>query len=51
MRHCQAPEARIDGSVIYEGRDTSGRTLQVGAYENDRGDLVIFHAQPKEWKR
>ena len=51
MRHAQTFELQEDGVVIYTGRDTSGRLLEVGAYENDDLSLTIFHALPKEWKR
>ncbi|HEY1839928.1 MAG TPA: hypothetical protein VGG53_06815, partial [Mycobacterium sp.] len=51
MRHCGIPVVRNDKSVIYEGRDTSGRLLEVGAIEVDNGDLIVFHALPKEWTR
>jgi hypothetical protein len=51
MRHCGVPVIRDDESMIYEGRDTSGRLLEVGAYEADNGDLIVFHVLPKEWVR
>jgi hypothetical protein len=51
MRHCGIPVIRDDASLIYVGRDTSGRLLEVGAREADNGDLIVFHALPKEWVR
>lgn len=51
MRHCGVPVIQGDGSLYYQGRDTSGRLTEVVAVEADDGDLIITHAMPKEWKR
>ncbi len=51
MRHCGVPVIQEDGSLYYQGRDTSGRLTEVVAVEADDGDLIITHAMPKEWKR
>lgn len=51
LRNAGSPEVRADGSRIYLGRDTSGRLLEVGVVDADNGDLIVFHALPKEWKR
>ncbi|WP_052636623.1 hypothetical protein [Mycobacterium tuberculosis] len=51
MRHCGVPVLQEDGSLYYQGRDTSGRLTEVVAVEADDGDLIITHAMPKEWKR
>lgn len=45
------PVIQEDGSLYYQGRDTSGRLTEVVAVEADDGDLIITHAMPKEWKR
>lgn len=51
MRHSGIPVVQEDGSLYYQGRDTSGRLTEVVAVEADNGDLIITHAMPKEWKR
>jgi hypothetical protein len=51
MRHSGVPVIQENGSLYYEGRDTSGRLTEVVAVEADNGDLIIIHALPKEWKR
>ncbi|MEQ0575979.1 hypothetical protein ABLN97_19975, partial [Mycobacterium tuberculosis] len=51
MGHCGVPVIQEDGSLYYQGRDTSGRLTEVVAVEADDGDLIITHAMPKEWKR
>ncbi|OIN80621.1 hypothetical protein K3U93_09135 [Mycobacterium malmoense] len=53
MRNSGVPEIQPGGSMLYTGRDTTGRLTEIAVIEavEDTAVLVIIHAQPLEWTR
>lgn len=52
MRHAPAPEAVDGGSVLFVGRDSGGKLLEVlarGAREGENA-LLVYHAMPVAWR-
>ncbi|WP_232065771.1 hypothetical protein [Mycobacterium heidelbergense] len=53
MRNSGIPEIQPSGSMLYTGRDATGRLTEIAVIEAVEGSavLVIIHAQPMEWTR